>query len=197
MRETEKMQTEWEWLCATKHLFCLQHSSFVCPLKGKPAICCKWDKSMWSLLASGSRKTKLWSGTKLCFFIHFKSRKIFATNCYTKMVFFFLFQNFNIWVQLLRDGYGIFLHLPQTCSRYDALVVKQINNNNWTLSQSKVRHILVLKLDLTFISWENLQVHTRFCSREGKTTQWCSYFDTNIYQKVYYQLRMSILSQKY
>lgn len=86
-RETEKMQTEWEWLCATKHLFCLQHSSFICPLKGKPAICCKWDKSMWSLLASGSRKTKLWSGTKLCFFIHFKSRKIFATNCYTKMVF--------------------------------------------------------------------------------------------------------------
>lgn len=131
------MQAEWEWLCATKHLFCLQHSSFVCPLKGKPAICCKWDKSMWSLLASGSRKTKLWSGTKLCFFIHFKSRKIFATNCYTKMVFFFFFFKTSIWVQLLRDGYGILLHLPQTCSRYDAFVVKQINNNNWTLSHNQ------------------------------------------------------------
>lgn len=49
----------------------------------------------------------------------------------------FLFQNFNIWVQLLRDGYGIFLHLPQTCSRYDAFVVKQINNNTWTVSKNQ------------------------------------------------------------
>lgn len=50
--------------CATKHLFWLQRSSFVCPSRGKPAICCKWAQSMWSLQASGSRKVKSWTETR-------------------------------------------------------------------------------------------------------------------------------------
>lgn len=50
--------------CATKHLFWLQRSSFVCPSRGKPAICCKWAQSMWSLQASASRKVKSWTETR-------------------------------------------------------------------------------------------------------------------------------------
>ena len=75
-----QMQSEWARLRATKHLFCLQHSTFVCPPKTKPAICCKWAKSMWSLLASGNRKTKSGTGTHLSLSPPPASRKIFATN---------------------------------------------------------------------------------------------------------------------